>query len=81
MDTLKIFASRLNIILKERNLSVYQFAKLIHSSPKSVEKWKTEKQKPRIKTIIKIARSLKISSDYLLGLQDEKTPKKKNSVG
>lgn len=76
-----IFASRLSDLLKENNLSKRGFAQKIGVSAMSVSDWSTGKVQPTAENIYTVAVYFDVSSDYLLGLEDETGAKVYNNYG
>lgn len=71
-----LFATRLSDLLKENGLSKRSLAKLIGISAASVADWSNGKVQPTAENIYLTAKFFKVSSDYLLGLEDETGAKK-----
>ncbi|MDE6356177.1 MAG: helix-turn-helix domain-containing protein [Clostridia bacterium] len=71
-----LFATRLSDLLKETGLSKRNLAKLIGISAASVADWSNGKVQPTAENIYLTAKFFKVSSDYLLGLEDETGAKK-----
>lgn len=60
---------------KERNLkniTQSQLAKEISVSPKTISNYESDSIYPPIPTLIKLCKYFNVSSDYLIGLSDEK---------
>lgn len=55
------------------NLSQVELAKKLGVSKQSVSNWENDNIQPSIDMLVKIAKSLNVSTDYLLGLKTEKT--------
>lgn len=66
-----IFSERLTILIKEKKMSKRELAREIGVSAMSVSDWSTGKIQPTAENIYLIAEYFSISSDYLLGLEDE----------
>lgn len=75
------FPARLTELLKENNLSKRGFAKLIGVSTMSVSDWSTGKVQPTAENIYIVSEFFGVSSDYLLGLEDETGSKTYNNFG
>ncbi len=60
-------------LLNERNISEYRLIKDCGLPNSSITQWKQGKAQPGISAIIKIAKYLNVSTDYLLGLENDKT--------
>ncbi len=56
-----------------RNISQVELAKRLNVSKQSVSNWENDNIQPSIEMLIKIAKTLNVSTDYLLGLSDRKT--------
>ena len=61
----------INELLKEKKMSKRELAREIGVSAMSVSDWSTGKIQPTAENIYLIAEYFSISSDYLLGLEDE----------
>ncbi len=66
-----IFAQRLTELLSINNLSKRTLAQKIGVSAMSISDWSTGKVQPVAENIYLIAEFFAVSSDYLLGLEDE----------
>jgi len=66
-----LFAIRLTELLKENNLSKRALAQKVGVSAMSVSDWTNGKVQPTAENIYEISAFFEISSDYLLGLEDE----------
>ena len=62
LDVSKIFE-----IMEKRNISNKQLADAIGVSPGNVSDWKSGRSKPSAEVLVKIAKFLNVSVDYLLG--------------
>ncbi len=71
-----IFGKRLLELLEEKSLSKRAFAEKVGVSATSVCDWTNGKVQPTAENIYIIAEFFQISSDYLLGLEDETGAKK-----
>ncbi|MCL2540258.1 MAG: helix-turn-helix domain-containing protein [Firmicutes bacterium] len=69
---MKLFIERLTETIAEHNLTNEQFAKLISISEYRLNNWLSDKSKPRANHLYKICKKLKVSCDYLLGLEEKK---------
>lgn len=56
-----------------QNISQVELARRLNVSKQSVSNWENDNIQPSIDTLIKIADSFGVSTDYLLGLSTEKT--------
>ena len=66
-----LFAIRLTELLKEHNLSKRALAKYIEVSAMSVSDWTNGNVQPTAENIYAVAVFFDVSTDYLLGLEDE----------
>ena len=68
---LNLFAERLTGLIEEKKISKRGLAKILNVSAQSVSDWSTGKVQPTAENIYIVARFFNVSSDYLLGLEDE----------
>lgn len=73
MDT---FGQRLRALREENNLTQRQLAEQIGYGKSSVSFWENDLKDPTSKVIIKLSKLFKVTSDYLLGLEDYFAQKK-----
>ena len=66
-----LFAERLSILLKENKMSKRALARETGLSAMSISDWSTGKIQPTAESIYIIANYFSVSSDFLLGLEDE----------
>lgn len=66
-----MFAERLNDLLKERNISQNQLSKKIGFTQSTISKWILNKSEPTETAIRNCAIYFNVTTDYLLGLEDE----------
>ena len=67
---MKIFAQRLKSLRKEIGLSQEVLAKKLNLDKSTIAKYETEKISPSIEMLIIFAKFFKVSTDYLLGLEE-----------
>ena len=67
---MKIFCERLKELRLEKGLSTIEVAKAIDVSYTSIIRWEKEERIPSIEQLKALAIFFKVSSDYLLGLED-----------
>ncbi len=67
---MKIFAQRLKSLRKEIGLSQEALAKKLNLDKSTIAKYETEKISPSIEMLIIFAKFFKVSTDYLLGLEE-----------
>ena len=68
---MEIFVTRLNKLLEENKITKYRLAKELGVSKQAVLWWCDGTNEPKISYLQKIACFFDVSSDYLLGLEDE----------
>jgi transcriptional regulator with XRE-family HTH domain len=68
---------RLRDLRRENNLTSRNLAKLLNVSQPTITRWENGLQEPSKKNVKKLASYFNVSSDYLLGLTDEREPYKK----
>ena len=66
-----MFGERLNELLKEKNLSQNQLSKKIGYTQRAISKWILNQSEPTESAIRNCAIYLNVTTDYLLGLEDE----------
>lgn len=64
------FAERLKELREERGLSQRGLAKELDVSQPAIARWENNLQTPNIDIAILVAKYFKVTSDYLLGLED-----------
>ena len=67
----QIFGERLREIRTEKKYTQQQIATIFNVSKMTISAWETNKQEPNIEDIKKLCCIFKVSSDYLLGIEDE----------
>lgn len=68
------FKERIKILREKRGMSYSQFAALYDKSEGAIRAWETGRTKPDADTLIKISDDFNVSTDYLLGKSEAKTP-------
>ena len=66
-----MLGKRIKAIRMENNITQAELAKEINVTRSAVALWETDKTDPDIENIIELAKFFKITTDYLLGLEDE----------
>ena len=66
-----IFAIRLSLLLNEKKISKRELARQLGVSAMSISDWSTGKVQPTAENIYIIANYFSVTSDFLLGLEDE----------
>jgi len=64
------FSERLKIAMSIRQYTVEDLALRTHTSQSTISMYRSGKRLPNIEILRLIARELRVSSDYLLGLSD-----------
>lgn len=64
------FCERLKELREEKNLSYKKLAKETGFSDTALGRWERGTQIPNIETLIVLCQYFKVSSDYMLGLED-----------
>ena len=67
---MKIFAERLNELREEKNLSTKALGKLLGVSDATISRWENDVNEITADKLVKVALFFKVSSDYLLGLEN-----------
>lgn len=69
-----MFRIKLKELREEKNLSQYEFAKVFGVAQSTVGGWESGARIPRLPMIEKIAAFFNVSTDYLLGKEDDAEP-------
>lgn len=64
------FAERLKELRLENNLTLKELASLIGVSDIAISRWENRLRVPNIDVLISLAKYFKVTTDYLLGLED-----------
>ncbi len=65
-----MYGQRLRESREEKGLTQKQLADLLLTTQSTIGKYEREELQPNVETIIKICKTLEITCDYLLGLED-----------
>ncbi len=76
----KMFSERLNLILKEKNISQTELSDKIGFTRQAISNWCTGKTEPENNVLVKIADYLEVSTDFLLGRNEKKNTKLENEL-
>lgn len=68
-----MFAKRIKELREENNISQKEFAKTIGVAQSTYALYETDKREPSFDVLIKIAQYFNVTTDFLLGLVDERT--------
>lgn len=72
------FSIRLENLLEERNLTQKQLSLDLHVANSTVNGYVKSYREPDFDMLVRLARYFDVSTDYLLGLSDEKKPSPSN---
>ncbi len=64
------FSQRLKELREESHISQSQLAVALGCTQSTIAKWESATREPSLESLIAIARFFKISTDYILGLED-----------
>ena len=68
------FSIRLENLIQEKNITQKQLSAELHIAPTTVNGYVNNYREPDFDTLVRLAQYFDVSSDYLLGLSDEKKP-------
>lgn len=68
---MEIFAERLRALRVENKFSMKMLAEKIGTSDVAINNWENKINEPKISYLYRLAKVLNVSSDYLIGLEDE----------
>ena len=77
----KNFGEKLKELRKEKGLTQKELAQFLDSAQSAIVYWEKNQQEPNISTLKKIAIFFDVTTDYLLGLEDETGAKIYNNYG
>ncbi|MCI8651411.1 MAG: helix-turn-helix transcriptional regulator [Oscillospiraceae bacterium] len=66
------FSERLQQVRKEQGFSRKEIADILEITPRAYQYYEEGKREPNYDKLVVLARYLKVSSDYLLGLSDDR---------
>ena len=72
MDVLEILSKRLKELRIENNYSQYEIANLIDIAQVTYSHYELGRRSVSIQNLVKIAQIYNVSTDYLLGISDDK---------
>lgn len=67
---MEIFAERLKELRNEKGISIFQLAMDTGFSVAAISRWENKMRVPKIEVLPVLAKYFKVSTDYLLGLED-----------
>lgn len=73
-----MFIKRLTELMEEFEMTQIQLAQKIDITNVTISRYLSGERKPRIEIVTKIANVFSVSTDYLLGLSDERNTNKNN---
>lgn len=76
-----MYGKRLKELRIEKGLTQKELAKKINTTQSTIGKYEREELQPNVEIIIQICKLFNISSDYLIGLEDETGTKTYNNYG
>ena len=68
---MEMFSIRLNQLIKENKTTMYRLAKDFKCSKSTITNWCYGLNEPRASELARLALYFDVSTDYLLGLEDE----------
>lgn len=68
------FSIRLENLIQERNITQKQLSLELHIAPTTLNGYVNNYREPDFNTLVRLAQYFDVSSDYLLGLSNEKKP-------
>ena len=66
------FSERLQQVRQEQGFSRKEIADILEVTPRAYQYYEEGKREPNYDKLVVLARHLKVSSDYLLGLSDDR---------
>jgi transcriptional regulator with XRE-family HTH domain len=67
---METFGERLEYLRIEQKISQRQLSKNLEVGKTTISSWEGDVKEPTLSNIVKLAKYFKVSSDYLLGLED-----------
>jgi transcriptional regulator with XRE-family HTH domain len=67
----KIFTTRFKELRKEKGFTQKELAEILKTTDDSIYSWESGRSQPSIEMIRSICKTLSISSDYLLGIEED----------
>ena len=77
----QIFGNRLKNLRKKNDEMQSDLAEVLKVDTSMISLWENGKNYPEVKKLIEIAEHYEVSTDYLLGLEDETGSKTYNNFG
>lgn len=71
-----MFSKQIKLLRTNKGLTQVEFAKIFNIATGTIAMWETGKRQPDFNTINKLAEYFNVSTDYLLGVEQQPKPKK-----
>lgn len=68
---MRVFQEKLKELRKEKGLMQKTLAEILQTTNSSISDWECGRSQPDLDTLAKMATYFDVSTDYLLGLEDE----------
>ena len=65
------FPERLKELRIEKNMSRNELASLLYVNPRTISYWELGQRECNLEQLVKIADIFKVTTDYLLGIEDQ----------
>lgn len=70
MEEVNHFKDNIKILREDMGLGQEEFAKVLNVAKGTISLWETGARVPGMYSLINIAKALKVTTDYLVGLED-----------
>ena len=74
------FSARLREILEEKNITQAELAELSHTTAATISRYINDNRTPNIDLLNNMATALNVTTDYLIGKNNDKTPPDKKNA-
>ncbi|MBR1392685.1 MAG: helix-turn-helix transcriptional regulator [Ruminococcus sp.] len=68
-----MFSERIHELRKSLGINQVEFGRRLHVSKQCISNWENSNIQPSIDMLIRIAKTFSVSTDYLLGLDNQRT--------
>lgn len=75
-----MYGQRLKEARKSKGLTLINVAMILNTTHATISRYENEKLEPSIETLKQLCKLYRVSSDYIIGLTNEKNIQKKNEV-
>lgn len=75
-----VFSERLKELRADKKISMKDLAKAVGATDGAISNWENGVNEPKLTFIVRLTLFFGVSSDYLLGLEDETGEKKRNGA-